>query len=37
MNGMDYDPSKIGAEIDLSGGVVAGMSFHLIVAKDLHY
>ncbi|KAJ6640903.1 Integrin alpha-PS3 [Pseudolycoriella hygida] len=22
MNGMDYDPSKIGAEIDLSGGVV---------------
>lgn len=24
MNGMDYDPSKIGSEIDLSGGV-AGM------------
>lgn len=25
MNGMNYDPSKIGAEIDLGGGIVAGM------------
>lgn len=24
MNGMNYDPSKIGAEIDLSGGIVEG-------------